>query len=142
MSFSRSTKTGLFLIGIASAAIISTPAMSATTYSDRSAFESTLVTGVTPAYQNPSPEYVPHTGDTMTFATGSTVTSTPSFLDAGSTYHWICGCMTLINIEAIDIPIIQEPHPISAVPLPAALPLYGAGIALMGFIGWRKRRAA
>jgi len=32
---------------------------------------------------------------------------------------------------------------ISAVPLPAALPLYGAGIAAMGLIGWsRKRKAA
>jgi fibronectin-binding autotransporter adhesin len=29
---------------------------------------------------------------------------------------------------------------VSAVPLPAALPLYGAGLALMGFVGWRKRR--
>ncbi|MBE7636052.1 hypothetical protein GUA87_04295 [Sneathiella sp. P13V-1] len=31
---------------------------------------------------------------------------------------------------------------ISVVPLPAALPLYGAGIALLGFLGWRKRRSA
>lgn len=31
---------------------------------------------------------------------------------------------------------------VSAVPLPAALPLYGAGLAVMGFIGWRKRRKA
>jgi len=30
---------------------------------------------------------------------------------------------------------------ISAVPLPAALPLYGAGVALMGFLGWRRKRA-
>ncbi|MCF8468213.1 MAG: VPLPA-CTERM sorting domain-containing protein [Sneathiella sp.] len=29
---------------------------------------------------------------------------------------------------------------VSAVPLPAALPLYGAGLAVMGFVGWRKRR--
>jgi len=31
---------------------------------------------------------------------------------------------------------------VSAVPLPAALPLYGAGLAAFGFIGWRKRRKA
>ncbi|WP_169569743.1 hypothetical protein [Sneathiella limimaris] len=31
---------------------------------------------------------------------------------------------------------------ISAVPLPAALPLYAAGMALIGFMGWRKKRAA
>ncbi len=31
---------------------------------------------------------------------------------------------------------------VSAVPLPAALPLYGAGLAVIGFVGWRKRRKA
>ena len=31
---------------------------------------------------------------------------------------------------------------VSAVPLPAALPLYGAGVALMGFLGWRRRKNA
>lgn len=31
---------------------------------------------------------------------------------------------------------------VSAVPLPAGLPLYGAGIAVLGFVGWRKRRKA
>ncbi len=30
---------------------------------------------------------------------------------------------------------------ISVVPLPAALPLYGAGIALLGFLGWRRKRS-
>ncbi len=29
---------------------------------------------------------------------------------------------------------------VSAVPLPAALPLYGAGIAVLGFMGWRRKR--
>jgi len=29
---------------------------------------------------------------------------------------------------------------VSVVPLPAALPLYGTGLALMGFIGWRRRQ--
>lgn len=30
---------------------------------------------------------------------------------------------------------------VSAVPLPAALPLYGAGVAVLGFLGWRRRKA-
>ncbi|MCG8490963.1 MAG: hypothetical protein MI743_05055, partial [Sneathiellales bacterium] len=30
---------------------------------------------------------------------------------------------------------------VSAIPLPAALPLYGAGIAILGFLGWRRKRA-
>lgn len=29
---------------------------------------------------------------------------------------------------------------VSAVPVPAALPLFGTGLAIMGFIGWRKKR--
>jgi len=32
--------------------------------------------------------------------------------------------------------------PVTAIPLPAALPLYGTGLAIMGFVGWRKRRKA
>ncbi len=31
---------------------------------------------------------------------------------------------------------------ITAIPLPAALPLYGAGLAVIGFIGWRHKRKA
>jgi len=30
--------------------------------------------------------------------------------------------------------------PLSVVPLPAALPLYGTGLAILGFIGWRRQR--
>lgn len=31
---------------------------------------------------------------------------------------------------------------VSAVPIPAALPLFGTGLAVMGFIGWRRKRKA
>ena len=31
---------------------------------------------------------------------------------------------------------------VSAIPLPAALPLFGTGLALLGFMGWRKKRKA
>jgi len=37
--------------------------------------------------------------------------------------------------SAIDINV-------SAVPVPAALPLFGTGLAIMGFVGWRRRKAA
>ncbi len=30
---------------------------------------------------------------------------------------------------------------VSVVPLPAALPLYGAGVAILGFLGWRRKKA-
>ncbi len=39
----------------------------------------------------------------------------------------------LLASSSIDINI-------SAVPLPAGLPLFGTGLALMGFIGWRRKR--
>jgi hypothetical protein len=29
---------------------------------------------------------------------------------------------------------------VSAVPLPAALPLFGTGLGLLGFVAWRRRR--
>lgn len=36
-----------------------------------------------------------------------------------------------INVEAINL---------SNVPVPAALPLFGTGLAIMGLVGWRRRR--
>jgi len=33
----------------------------------------------------------------------------------------------------------ESPRP-AVIPLPAALPLYGTGLAIMGFIGWRRKR--
>ncbi|WP_169569347.1 hypothetical protein [Sneathiella limimaris] len=41
---------------------------------------------------------------------------------------------------AIDYSLLEIE--VSAVPLPAALPLYGAGMAILGFLGWRKKRNA
>ena len=34
----------------------------------------------------------------------------------------------------------QESGPVSEVPVPAALPLFGTGLGIMGFIGWRRKR--
>ena len=31
---------------------------------------------------------------------------------------------------------------VAVIPLPAALPLYGTGLAVMGFLGWRRKRQA
>ncbi|MEH6401952.1 MAG: hypothetical protein V7750_01175 [Sneathiella sp.] len=31
-------------------------------------------------------------------------------------------------------------YEVSVVPLPADLPLYGAGLVVIGFVGWRKKR--
>lgn len=36
--------------------------------------------------------------------------------------------------------LVFEGENISAVPVPAALPLLGSGLAIMGFLGWRRKR--
>jgi len=42
--------------------------------------------------------------------------------------------------EFSNISVIPSAPPPSVVPLPAALPLYGTGLALMAYIGWRRKR--
>jgi len=39
-----------------------------------------------------------------------------------------------------NIGILLDDVTITAVPLPAALPLYGAGLGLLGYVGWRRKR--
>ena len=43
------------------------------------------------------------------------------------------------GIPELGDPVVR-PVPPSAVPLPAALPLFGTGLGIMGFIGWRRKR--
>ncbi len=38
--------------------------------------------------------------------------------------------------------LYYSPDSLTAVPLPAALPLYAVGLAVLGFFGWRKRKTA
>ena len=52
---------------------------------------------------------------------------------------------TIVNFSVVNNANIGEAHlftldNVSPVPLPAALPLYGTGLALLGFIGWRRKR--
>lgn len=44
------------------------------------------------------------------------------------------------NHLGLAISITGSVDDISAVPVPAALPLFGTGLAIMGFIGWRRKR--
>lgn len=44
--------------------------------------------------------------------------------------------------EAIDNVTLGVAASSSVVPVPAALPLFGTGLALMGFFGWRRKRRA
>jgi len=44
------------------------------------------------------------------------------------------------NPTALRVEISGSANALSVVPLPAALPLYGTGLAFMGFIVWRRKR--
>ncbi|MBL4667233.1 MAG: hypothetical protein JKY04_07640 [Sneathiella sp.] len=52
------------------------------------------------------------------------------------------GVLGGLAFAGVSVPFISASGSVtvSAIPLPAALPLYGAGIAVLGFIGWRKKR--
>lgn len=43
---------------------------------------------------------------------------------------------------SLSLSVSFENDDISAVPVPAALPLFGTGLAIMGFMGWRRKRKA
>ena len=59
-----------------------------------------------------------------------------SYILAGGTVSTTVSIIDLLEFNRIIPP--QQ----AAVPLPAALPLYGTGLAIMGFIGWRRKRKA
>ncbi len=44
--------------------------------------------------------------------------------------------------SANDLFYVGGATAVSAVPLPAGLPLYGAGLAVLGYVGWRRKRKA
>lgn len=46
------------------------------------------------------------------------------------------------NCDNSNSCVIDTWPPPSIIPLPAALPLYGTGLAVIGFVGWRKKRKA
>jgi hypothetical protein len=48
--------------------------------------------------------------------------------------------MLLVNLNGIETTINGVTSDVSATPLPAALPLFASGGALLGFLGWRRKR--
>ncbi|MEH6526107.1 MAG: hypothetical protein V7723_08525 [Sneathiella sp.] len=66
-----------------------------------------------------------------------------SFIEkARPTMDWTQWNKSLNNVFSIEQTSLNGGGPlnISAVPLPAAFPLYGAGITLLGIMGWRRKR--
>ncbi len=62
-----------------------------------------------------------------------------SFIANGSGYH--SGIGALDESWAIDNVRVST-NAVTAVPLPAALPLFAAGLGLLGLFGWRRKRTA
>jgi len=62
----------------------------------------------------------------------------------GTTNDWYSFALSTINLGMR----VTEPGDwirvvtVSAVPVPAALPLFGTGLGILGFLGWRRRRKA
>jgi hypothetical protein len=61
---------------------------------------------------------------------------------ANPTMDWTPWNQSLSNVFTLKDVDLQGGGPlnVSAVPLPAAFPLYGAGVAIMGFLGWNRKR--
>jgi hypothetical protein len=83
--------------------------------------------------------------DFIGFDIGTSVLIVPSIADIvnGSGTFWRFACGVGCSLDggtgnwSYNLQLDASP-----VPLPAALPLFAAGLSAMGFMGWRKRRAA
>ena len=47
-----------------------------------------------------------------------------------------------LSVSNGDLPPLSDNGQVSPVPLPAALPLFGSALAMLGIVGWRRRRQA
>ncbi len=63
-----------------------------------------------------------------------------SFFGLTSTTAFTSVSFSLLVGEDAGLDNVSFGSAVSVVPVPAALPLFGTGLALMGFFGWRKKR--
>lgn len=96
-------------------------------------FGSDGVTSITGLIDNIANDLV--TADADTFQT----VAIPLGLLTEETFFARLDFLANSTFKGINTPeyLIAEIHP---VPLPAALPLFGAGLGILGFVGWRRRR--
>lgn len=77
-------------------------------------------------------------GDLINSSLNANPTDTYAFLGALLKTGDLFGIGAIASNDDFKIASIT----VSAVPLPAGLPLYGAGLAVLGFVGWRKKQKA
>ena len=82
-------------------------------------------------YQQFTPGQDPQTG---TFDAAELYVNLQVLLNAGQCNGCGNGIPAISHIEVFG--------DLNVIPLPAALPLYGTGLAVMGFLGWRRKRKA
>ena len=70
----------------------------------------------------------------------STLMGTFAFADLGSGFGTISSFILRESDE--EIYVASYAGEVAAVPLPAALPLFGSALAMLGIVGWRRRRQA
>ncbi len=63
-------------------------------------------------------------------------------LEGGGDGYSIAGNILTLSMHVTEPGDWIRVVTVSAVPLPAALPLYGAGVAVLGFFGWRRKKKA
>ncbi len=66
----------------------------------------------------------------------TTLMGTFAFADLGSGF----GTISSFILRESDHEIYVASYAGSAVPLPAALPLFGSALAMLGIVGWRRKR--
>lgn len=89
---------------------------------------------MTGGFKDPGNEMGSNSGFTRRGSAGNTnINWIFGFNPPSSTREHLYGISSVITVPGLVV---------SAVPLPAALPLYGTGLAVMGFIGWRRKRQA
>jgi len=85
-------------------------------------------------------------GDGVSFTSIGTFTTLVNGIDINGAFAGVFSFIRVTNTSTVNSADLDAAEGfnvasgVSVVPLPAALPLFGTGLALMGFIGWRRKR--
>ena len=81
-------------------------------------------------------------GNNINFGSGFNTITLPTFIDLGTSYFFriINGGSGNSGGQISGVSITQVTPQVTAVPLPAALPLFAAGLGVLGLLGQRRKR--
>jgi len=66
----------------------------------------------------------------------------PQAVDGATLYTLLAGNYTLYYVSSNDLPEVLQTTLTPTIPLPATLPLFATGLAGLGLLGWRRKKAA